>query len=158
LHRGSSFGNLGVGFLTTIPYLFTIVAMLLSGYHSDRTNERCWHVAIPAFLGAVALVLAGHTANVTALVACFSVAFAGALSMNGPFWALSTRMFSGAAAAAGIALINSVGNLGSGLGPYTIGYVKDRTGNFQLALLLVAIVLTVGGLTVLYVRSISTRR
>ena len=157
LHRASSFGNVGLGFLTTIPYVFTVIVMLLNGYHSDRTNERYWHVAIPAFAAAVALVAAGHTGKVAVLVACFSVAFAGVLAMNGPFWALSSRMFAGAAAPAGIALINSVGNLGSGLGPYMIGFVSTRTGSFQLALLLVGCVGVLGGITVLTVRALVTR-
>jgi ACS family tartrate transporter-like MFS transporter len=135
-----------------------VIVMLLNGYHSDRTSERYWHVAIPAFAAAVALAAAGQTGSVAMLVACFSVAFAGVLAMNGPFWALSSRMFAGAAAPAGIALVNSVGNLGSGLGPYLIGFVSNRTGSFQLPLLLVGCVGALGGLTVLAVRSLTARK
>jgi len=157
-HRASTFGILALGFLTTIPYLFAGVMMILNGLHSDRTNERFWHVAIPAFVAALALAGAAYAGSFPILVACFAVAYAGVQCMNGPFWAISSRMLAGAAAPAGIAMINSIGNLGSGLGPYMIGFVSLHTGNFRLPLLLVGAVLAMGGALVLIVRKVSVIR
>ncbi len=156
-HQASNFGILALGFITTIPYLFGALTMILNGLHSDRTNERFWHVAIPAFVAALSLAAAGQVGNFALLVSCFAVAYAGVQCMTGPFWAISSRMLPGAAAPAGIALINSIGNLGSGLGPYAIGFVKTQSGSFQLALLLVGGVLAIGGLIVLYVRNVAAR-
>lgn len=148
----SNFGILALGFVTTIPYLLGAVTMILNGLHSDKTSERFWHVAVPAFAAAVSLALAGQVAGFALLVVCFAVAYAGTQCMLGPFWAISSRTLPGVAAPAGIALINSVGNLGSGLGPYIIGFISTRTGSFQWALLLVGTVLGLGGAVVLLVR------
>ncbi len=155
--QASNFGILALGFLTTIPYLLGVVTMILNGFHSDKTGERFWHTAIPAFIAAVSLAAAGHLAGFALLVACFAVAYAGTQCMLGPFWAISSRTLVGAAAPAGIALINSVGNLGSGLGPYIIGFVSTRTGSIQWALLLVGIVLALGGAAALLVRQMVLR-
>jgi len=156
--QASNFGILALGFVTTIPYLLGAATMILNGLHSDKTSERFWHVAVPAFVAAVSLIAAGHVAGFAFLVVCFAVAYAGTQCMLGPFWAISSRTLAGAAAPAGIALINSVGNLGSGLGPYIIGFVSTRTGSFQGALLLVAAVLALGGAAVLLVRQMVLRR
>jgi predicted MFS family arabinose efflux permease len=150
--QASGFSVLAIGFITTIPYLFGAVMMILNGLHSDRTNERFWHVAIPAFIAAISLAAAARVASFPLLVACFAIAFAGVQCMNGPFWAISSRTLASAAAPAGIALINSVGNLGSGIGPYVIGFVSTRTGSFHLALVLVGMTLALGGVVVLFVR------
>jgi len=158
LHQASHFGILALGFLTTIPYIFAGLMMVLNGLHSDRTNERFWHVAIPAFVAAVALAGAAHAASFPALVCCFAVGYAGVQCMNGPFWAISTRTLGSTAAPAGIAMINSIGNLGSGLGPYMIGFVKTYTGSFQLPLLLVGAVLAMGGVVVLVVRTVTQQQ
>lgn len=155
-HQASNFGILALGFLTTIPYLLAAVTMILNGLHSDRANERYWHVALPAFAAAIALAASSYTAYFPLLVGCFAIAYAGVQCMTGPFWAISSRTLAGAAAPAGIALINSVGNLGSGLGPYVIGFVKTHTGSFQFALLLVSAVLALGGAVVLIVRKMAS--
>jgi ACS family tartrate transporter-like MFS transporter len=73
----------------------------------------------------------------------------GVQSMNGPFWAMPSKLLSGAAAAAGIALINSVGNLGSGFGPYWIGHLRNSSGSFRAGLLSVAAILTVASVVTL---------
>jgi len=125
------------------------VVMVVVGAHSDRTGERRWHVAIAAVVAAVALSFAGYAENIAWLVVAFSVAMIGVQSMNGPFWAMPSKLFSGAAAAVGIALINSVGNLGSGFGPYWIGHLRNANGNFRAGLLSVAGILALAALVVL---------
>jgi MFS transporter, ACS family, tartrate transporter len=149
--------NFRLGLLSTIPYATAAVIMVILGIHSDRTGERRWHVAIAASVAAVALCFAGYATNVTGLILAFSVAMIGVQSMNGPFWAMPSKLLSSSAAAAGIALINSVGNLGSGFGPYWIGHLRNSSGSFKAGLLSVAGILALAALVVLVASSGSTR-
>ncbi|HEY1468316.1 MAG TPA: MFS transporter [Candidatus Acidoferrum sp.] len=145
----SGLPNLLLGFLSAVPYLVAATAMVLVGTHSDRTKERRWHIALCAFCGAVALLVAGYASGVAVSVAAFAVALAASSSMNGPFWAMASSKVTVATAAASIALINSLGNLGSGFGPYWIGYLRQTTGSFLGGMVSVAILLTIAGLTIL---------
>ncbi len=145
----SGLPNLLLGFLSAVPYLVAATAMVLVGTHSDRTTERRWHIALSAFSGAVALLVAGYANGVAVSVAAFAVALAASSSMNGPFWAMASSKVTVATAAASIALINSLGNLGSGFGPYWIGYLRQTTGSFLGGLVSVAILLTIAGVTIL---------
>lgn len=149
--------NFRLGLLSTIPYATAAVIMVILGIHSDRTGERRWHVAIAASVAAVALCFAGYATNVTWLILAFSVAMIGVQSMNGPFWAMPSKLLSSWAAAAGIALINSVGNLGSGFGPYWIGHLRNSSGSFKAGLLSVAGILALAAVVVLIASSGSTR-
>jgi ACS family tartrate transporter-like MFS transporter len=142
--------------LSTIPYATAAVLMVILGIHSDRTGERRWHVAIAASVAAVALCFAGYATNVTWLMVAFSVAMIGVQSMNGPFWAMPSKLLSSSAAAAGIALINSVGNLGSGFGPYWIGHLRNSSGSFKAGLLSVAGILALAAVVVLIASARST--
>ncbi|CAN7628521.1 MFS transporter [Pseudoduganella sp. LjRoot289] len=141
---------LQVGLLTAIPYAVAAVAMILAARHSDRSGERRWHAAIAAFLGAAGLALCtlyGHDTLLAMLA--LSVATAGILSTFPIFWSLPTGMLGGAAAAAGIALINSVGNLAGFVSPYLVGAIKDATGSPATGIYLVAASLALGGVLVL---------
>jgi ACS family tartrate transporter-like MFS transporter len=150
--------NLRLGFLSTIPYVAAVVIMVLLGAHSDRTGERRWHVAIAALAAAAALVFAGYAQNVAWLIVGFSVAMIGVQSMNGPFWAMPSKLLSGSAAAAGIALVNSVGNLGSGFGPYWIGHLRNASGSFRAGLLSVATILFLAAVVVLIASRVPSRK
>ena len=125
-----------VGVINAVPYFVAGVVMLLFGRHSDRTGERRGHVALAATSAAVGFALAAWLENPWLAMAGLTLAFAGLKSTLGPFWAMSTAFLSGTAAAGGIALINSVGNLGGFFGPYLVGVIKDATGSNTLALLL----------------------
>ncbi|HLK31839.1 MAG TPA: MFS transporter, partial [Terriglobales bacterium] len=105
----SGVSNFVIGLLSAIPYIAAAIAMVLVGLHSDRSGERRWHTALPAFAGAAALLLAAQASSVTPMIAGITVAVLGVFSMMGPFWAMPTSLLTGTAAAAGIALINSVG-------------------------------------------------
>jgi ACS family tartrate transporter-like MFS transporter len=94
---------------------------------------------------------------VTWLIVAFSVAMIGVQSMNGPFWAMPSKLLSSSAAAAGIALINSVGNLGSGFGPYWIGHLRNSSGSFKAGLLSVAAILVLAAVVVLIASAESGR-
>ena len=131
LRNVSGTSNFVVGLLSAIPYLATMVAMVLVATHSDRTGERKWHLAGSAFACAIGLGCAAYSTSTTADVVFLSVTLMAAFSMNGPFWATTTEMLSETSAAAGIALINSFGNLGGFLGPYTIGLVLHLDGKLS---------------------------
>jgi ACS family tartrate transporter-like MFS transporter len=141
--------NLLLGFLTMVPNLVAVVLMILVGAHSDRTAERRWHIALSAFCGALALLVAGYSSAVSVTLAAFSIALAASSSMFGPFWAMATSTLPEAAAAGGIALINAVGNLGSGFGPFWIGRLRDLTGSYRAGLVSVAALIFLAGLLTL---------
>jgi len=106
---------------------------------SDRRLERRYHVAIPALVGAVALLLLGTTPSPFFSVTLLCLLAAGVLSSLSPFWALPSEFLTGYSAAAGIALINSIGNLGGLAGPFAIGVVTERSGTLSAGLALAAV-------------------
>jgi len=142
-----------VGALSAIPYIAAALAMVAVGLHSDRSAERRWHVALPAFAGALALTGAAYSTSIGPAILAVSLAVLGVFCMLGPFWAMPTSLLSRTAAAAGIAFINSVGNLGGFVGPYVIGLVRTSTGQFKGGLLLVSAALAASGAIALMVRS-----
>ena len=141
-----------VGWINAIPYFVAMVAMLITGSHSDRTGERRWHVAIAAASSALGFALSAYLKNPYLAMASLTLAFVGLKSTMGPFWALGTAFLSGTAAAGGIALINSVGNLGGFAGPMLVGIITDRTGSTGTSLLILGGALLLMGLLVLTVR------
>jgi len=150
--KGSSgLTDLRVGMISAIPYVVASVGMALIGGHSDRTGERRWHVAGPMFLGATGLALCPFVTGTVPVLALLSVAALGIWGALGPFWTLPTAFLSGAGAAGGIALINSVGNLGGFAGPYLVGLVRNATQSFAGGLLALAFSLAAGGCLVLWV-------
>lgn len=149
LRNASGTSNFVVGLLSAIPYLATMLAMVLVATHSDLTGERKWHLAGSAFACSIALGCAAYSTSTTANVVFLSVTLMAAFSMNGPFWATTTEMLSENSAAAGIAVINSLGNLGGFLGPYTIGLVRAWTGSFRGGLLAVGGLLAISGVVAL---------
>jgi ACS family tartrate transporter-like MFS transporter len=150
LHSLTGLSNFLLGLLSAVPYLSAAILMVLIGTHSDRTGERRWHIAFSAFTGGMALVVSGFSPGIAISVFCFAIALSASSSMAGPFWAMASGSFTAAAAARSIALINAIGNLGSGFGPYWIGHLRDTTGSFRAGLLSVAALLTLAGLIVLF--------
>ena len=141
---------LHVGLLAAIPYSITTVGMIAIGIHSDRTLERRWHCAIPAFLGALALVgLIYSTGNMTASFVLLSLASLGIITTMPLFWSIPTGYLKGPAAAGGIAFINSLGLIGGFLSPFVLGWIKTSTGSLELGNWLMAGVMAAGGLVIL---------
>ena len=130
----SHHSNSTVGLLLAIPNLVALAAMIFASRSSDRTLERRYHVAIPAIVAGTSLALLWTTRSPFYSVALLCLIAAGIYSFFGPFWALPSEFLTGYSAAAGIALINSIGNLGGFAGPYTIGAIATRTGNFYAGL------------------------
>lgn len=143
-------GNLHIGLLSAIPFGCAIIAMNLIGRSADARRERRWHLIVPAMMGAVGFVGAAVFADNTAIsIASLSLAAAGVLTCAPLFWSLPTAFLSGAAAAVGIAAINSVGNLAGFVSPYLIGYLKDLTHSGATGMHMLALMLVVGSIAVL---------
>jgi len=146
------------GFAVAIPYLITAVAMVLVGRHSDQSGERRWHTAGPAFLAAAALAIAAWGNAPFLVIAGMCLAMLGAQSMSGPFWAMATSRMSGGTAAAAIAVINSVANLGGYFGSSIIGLLRSPSGGFSGGLRSIAAVMAVSGGIALVVGAEPSRR
>ena len=142
----------GIGLLAALPSVAAMIGMIGFGVHSDRTGERRWHVAVPAFLAAVGWVMVALMPSPWLILAGLALASLGMKSMLPTFWTLPTAFLSGTAAAAGIALINSVANLGGVFGPNIMGQVQAHTGGFTGGSLFMAVALCLGGGLVLLVR------
>lgn len=127
------------GLLTAIPYLIAAVGMVVIGHSSDKRHERCWHFAFSTMLGSAGLILSAcyHDSLPLALLA-LSLACLGTLSALPVFWSIPTQILNGAAAAGGIALINSCGNLAGYLSPVLVAWIKEATGNLSNALYMLA--------------------
>lgn len=142
--------ELNIGLLTMIPYGFAAVAMVMIGRSSDRTKERRWHVAVPAVIGAAGLALSTLVPHQPALaVLTLSFATVGILGALCQFWSIPPAFLGGAAAAAGIALINSVGNLAGFVSPYVVGWIKDATKSTDIGLYCIALSLIIAAAIVL---------
>ena len=147
----SGLGYFWTGVVAVIPFVIATVAMVLVGNHSDRTGERRWHTAIPAFGGAAALMIAGYGVSPVVVVAGIGLGLACAESMVGPFWAMATSQMAGFSAAAGIAVINSLANLGGYFGPDIIGFFRTVNGGFRGGLLAIAATVALSGAAALVV-------
>ena len=143
---------LQIGLLTAIPFGFGAVAMVLVSRSSDRSRERRWHIAMPAVLGAAGLVLSAVWGQNTVLaMAALTLATMGILTTLPLFWSLPTAFLSGAGAAAGIALINSLGNLAGFASPFAVGWLKDLTQSTNAGMYLLAASMVLGALLTLSV-------
>lgn len=122
--------NMQVGWVTMIPYICGAIAMVFCGWLSDKIGERRWTLFWTCTLSALGLVIAGLTIGTWWSVVGMSIAAAGFYGTKGPFWAMPTMFLTGAAAASGIAWINSLGNLGGFFGPSVVGWAKELSGSY----------------------------
>ena len=141
-----------IGLLAALPSLAAAVGMVVVGAHSDRTGERRGHVAGSALLSAAGWATAALAHDPWLVLLGLTLALAGVMSMLPPFWGLPTALLSGTGAAGGIALVNSVGNIGGFLGPIVFGRIKSATGNSTGAMLAMTVTLVVGSVLTLCVR------
>ena len=143
---------LEVGMMSSIPYGFAVIAMILIGRSADRHRERRWHVAIPALLGALGLVLSVTWADNTMLaMAALTLATSGILCTLPLFWSLPTAFLAGTGAAAGIAMINSLGNLSGFISPYAVAWLKELTASTNAGMYLLSMVLVLSAVLTLMV-------
>ncbi|WP_322044375.1 MFS transporter [Paraburkholderia sp. J67] len=155
--REFGFTSLQTGLLNAIPAIVAVLAMIVWARHSDRTGERTWHVVLPCLLACAGFVFAGQAASALAIVLALVSVNVGISAAKAPLWAMPSTFLSGAGAAAGIAMINSIGNLGGFVGPAAIGWLKSQTGSYAAGLQLVAATLAVSAIVALLL-SRKTRR
>jgi MFS transporter, ACS family, tartrate transporter len=131
--------GVSVSGLTALPFVAALIAMIVIGRHSDKTGERKLHVAACAITAAIGLFLAVAFRNqLYLLVLAFAICQVGQRSVMSVFWTIPPMLLSGSAAAAGIALINAIGNLGGFFGPTVMGTLRDATGGYSGGLLVLA--------------------
>ena len=130
--------NFATGWVTAIPFVVGTLGMVWYSRRSDRKLERKGHAAVGLLLAAVGLILATLTTDPVLEMIAFSVSAFGTFAVLPVFWTLPTVFLSGPAAAAGIAIINALGNLSGFAGPFAMGRIKDATGSFNMGLLLIA--------------------
>jgi MFS family permease len=123
--KAFGFSTAMTGWVVAIPYLFSAIVMIPWSRHSDQTAERVWHVALPALLGGAGLVAGAFLDDPLSAMVALTLGSIGAFAALPIFWTLPTTLLTGMAAAAGIALINAIGNLGGFVGPYLVGWIRD---------------------------------
>jgi ACS family tartrate transporter-like MFS transporter len=141
--------NAMTGWATAIPYAVGAAFMVWYGYRSDSRGERKVHTAVSLAIAAAGIAASTLTSNPTFTVIAFAIGACGVFGTLPVFWTLPTAVLSGTAAAAGIAVINSIGNLAGFAGPYAMGWIKDATGSFTGGLLLIAALAVVAMIIVL---------
>ena len=157
LKRASGLSTTTVTLLVVLPYIAALLAMMLNGWHSDRTRERRWHTALCLFLAGTSLILAIAAAPHIWTQLVFFILFAAFVHAYQPtFWALPTTLLGESAAAASIGLINCIGGLGGFAGPFIMGYLVTRTGTFKSGLVWLIGNLFVAGILVLCVGRVQT--
>jgi ACS family tartrate transporter-like MFS transporter len=144
--------NVQTGWLTALPYLLGAIATVFWGRHADKTQERVWHFVLPASLAAVGFLTAALAHEPAVQFAALCAATVGVICAAPMFWAFPTRFLRAAAAAGGIALINSVGNLAGYAGPSIMGFMKEATGAYGAGLLVLAAAAGAAALLALEVR------
>jgi MFS transporter, ACS family, tartrate transporter len=156
--RQFGFSSLHIGLISAVPSVAAILAMIAWARHSDRTRERTWHVVLPCIAACIGFVWAGGALTAVNVVLALVMANVGISAAKAPLWAMPSMFLSGAGAAAGIALINSIGNLGGFIGPFVIGWLKDKWGSYAGGLYVVGATLAVSAVvTVLLSRQTSQR-
>jgi ACS family tartrate transporter-like MFS transporter len=127
---GAGSSNMMVGWLTMIPYICGGISLVVWGRISDRMHERRWNLLGACVVSAVGLFMAGYMMGTWWALVGMSIAAMGFYGSKGPFWAMPSMFLTGTAAAASIAWINSIGNLGGFFGPWYVGVMKDLTGSY----------------------------
>jgi ACS family tartrate transporter-like MFS transporter len=147
--RQFGFSPLATGWINSAPSFVAIAAMIAWARHSDRTLERTWHVVIPCVLACLGFAWAGTTHTAIGVILALMLVNIGISAAKAPLWAMPSTFLSGASAAAGIALINSIGNLGGFIGPFLIGWLKDKWGSYTGGLYAVGVMLAVSAAVML---------
>jgi MFS transporter, ACS family, tartrate transporter len=147
--RQFGFSSIETGGINAAPSAVAIIGMVAWARHSDRTLERTWHVVIPCLVACLGFIWAGSTQTAVGVIFALMIVNVGVSAAKAPLWAMPTMFLSGASAAAGIALINSIGNLGGFVGPFVIGWLKSKRGSYAGGLYVVGATLAVSAVVTL---------
>ena len=138
LKRQSGFSDVRIGLLGALPYAVALVAMLINGWHSDRSRERRWHAAVPIFITAAALLGLSPQGSTLLTVVSFSMVVVNMAALPA-LWAIPTEILSESATAAAVGMINAVGSVAGFAGPYVFGYLHSRTGSLSYGFTLLTV-------------------
>ncbi|MEB6377816.1 MFS transporter [Leclercia adecarboxylata] len=141
--------NITIGLLAAIPQICTIIGMIWWSARSDRHRERKWHIALPMLFAAVGWLLTAYAGNPVIRLAGIAMASTGGFCAMAIFWTAPDKVLSSRSKPVGIALINAVGNIGSALSAFVVGYLKDMTNSFSTGLLYAVVVLVLGTLFII---------
>ena len=152
------YSALTIGWLNSAPSFVAVIAMVLWARHSDRTLERTWHVAIPCLAACAGFVWAGAATTAIPVILALMFVNIGVNGNKGPVWAMPSMFLSGASAAAGIALINSMGNVGGFVGPVLVGWLKDKLGSYTAGLDVVGAMCALSAVVVVILARVTGRK
>jgi ACS family tartrate transporter-like MFS transporter len=151
--RGMGFSNLATGFVVAASFVATMIAMILWGRSSDRSGERIWHIALPALAAVGGLIVASAAPSDLIVFLALTLVLASLMALQGPFWSLPQAYLGGAAAAGGIALINTIGTGAGGfIGPYLTGVLREATGGYSVGMAVLAVAPAVTAIVALGLR------
>ena len=157
--KAHGLSNVATGLVTAVPYTVGALGMLLWARSSDRRGERRGHFMLAALLAAAGFVVAAFSDSLLMSLVAISVAAIGLYGSKPVFWPVPSAFLSGTAAAGGIALINSIGNLGGFAGPYVIGWIRDSTQSYVAGLwFLAACALASAALAAIVIRTPAARQ
>jgi ACS family tartrate transporter-like MFS transporter len=132
--KSHGLSNVRTGLVTAVPYTIGLLGMAAWAYSSDSRHERRWHYIVAALLAGVMLAVSGAAGDPVVALTAMSLAAIGIYGSKPAFWPLPAEFLSGTAAAGGIAMVNAIGNLGGFVGPYMVGWIRDRTHSYAMAL------------------------
>jgi ACS family tartrate transporter-like MFS transporter len=144
--RQFAFSSIETGWINAVPSVVAIGGMTVWARHSDQTQERTWHVVLPCAAACIGFIWAGTAYTAIGVILALVIVNVGISAAKAPLWAMATTFLSGASAAAGIATINSIGNLGGFLGPFLIGWIKARSGSYTGGLYVVGATLAISAI------------
>jgi MFS transporter, ACS family, tartrate transporter len=149
LKRQSGFSDVHVGLLGALPYLGSLIAMQINGWHSDKTRERHWHSAVPLFIAAGGLLgLMAQPRSIQVSLPLFTMVSIG-IAYLATFWPIPTEILSQSAAAAAVGTVNAFGSIAGFAGPYLFGYLNTRTGSSSYGLCVMMVAAVAGGVLIL---------
>src|SRR5215471_3196311 len=146
--QAMGFSNRATGFVTALPYMLGMGAMILWGRSSDVRGERVWHVALPTLLAATGFITASLAQSDMVVLVALALAVAGMLATFGPIYSLPSSFRGGPALAGGIALFNAIDSLGGFFGPVIIGVLKEKTGNYSASMAALGFAMVISAATV----------
>jgi ACS family tartrate transporter-like MFS transporter len=144
-----SVSNRATGFITAVPYIAGMGAMILWGRSSDVRGDRIWHIALAYLLVAVSFTAACLTQNHALMLLALAAGVTGVYAAFGPFYSLPSTFLHGTAAAGGIALVNSIASMSGFVAPFLVGVIKERTGGYAASMAALALMELLGALAIL---------
>lgn len=146
------------GWVVAAIYVIAALAMIVVGYSSERFKEYVWHTVVVAIIAALALLVAGASSSDMLTLLAIAIATAAVYATLSPFWIIPPGFLMGTAAAGGMALINSVGNLGGFVGPYLMGYLLETTGSYSAGMSALAIGLVLAAILIVVLQRVLISR